>query len=80
MRILSDDGEISEVSLLLTHAELRGLADAAERLQLSQDETHVHVNDETYGLEITLVLAAKRTRNGFNEMFNALVERIDPET
>jgi hypothetical protein len=74
MRLLSSDTRTDEVSLILTKSELESLEGAARSLRLSENGTHRHVNDDQYQNEIVLVLADPRTRAGFNDLVNALVD------
>lgn len=76
MRLINAEEPTDHVTLVLTKEELELLEEEARGLRLSETETHCHVNDDDYKREILLVLADPRTRGGFNDEFNALVEEI----
>ena len=67
---------LSNVTIYLTPAEARELADAAEDLADNPRHHHHHISDKTFQQEVTL---AVYTRKNFNEFDEESRKLIGPE-
>lgn len=69
------DKVLSEVMLFLTPDELTQMAGYAESLAAegSKEYTHSHLNDESYQLEVTLVVVTEETAPTFTNRIQEIL-------